>query len=356
MKTIELYKAQIFLSNRCNLACAYCYFKEQKQVSQKLNFNQIKDFIIWFINFPGEYKEVELIGGEPLLEFELAKRTIEFLRHDPVVSPRKVFISDITTNGTIITNEIICFLKKENLKLNFSLDGDLKSNLNRKFKDNTDSFSVVWKNIFFYKENYTEPTIFMTISPNNAKGFYKNIRFLIDSGFQNISIAPEMLSTQWPKDTINVFLKEYRKFLKYYLLLKKPAGISIPFSKQPKMDDRITSFFCPDHLGDQAVLHFDGNIYGCPLAPCFKDQFKQFCFLGENPRTIDCKKFQPMRDYNLLKELGLKTNYKHTFINQLARMMCLCFNKDGNLIPIDDLKNFINLILQMHQEARNIGI
>ncbi len=147
-------------------------------------------------------------------------------------------------------------------------------------------------------------------------------------------------------------MKEFRKFLKYYPSLKPEDHISIPFMEDLSRTKKNPSNFCNDHLGDQAVLHFDGNIYGCPLAPCFNDHYREFLLFGTDCQNIDCKRLLPMRQFNVFKQFGLKTDYNHPYINELGRMLCLCFNQDGALISVDGIKNNMSLSLQMYKEAK----
>ena len=61
-------------------------------------------------------------GGEPLLEFELLKRIVLFcetLDDSVVATPR----FNVTTNGTLLTDEVIHFLVGHRFNVTISLDG-----------------------------------------------------------------------------------------------------------------------------------------------------------------------------------------------------------------------------------------
>ena len=70
----------------------------------------------------------------------------------------------MTTNGTLMTEEVIEFLVKHEFNLMISLDGDKKSHdINRRFKSGKGSFDVILKNLSrlkAYNEEYYSRVMF----------------------------------------------------------------------------------------------------------------------------------------------------------------------------------------------------
>jgi sulfatase maturation enzyme AslB (radical SAM superfamily) len=75
----------------------------------------------YFINF---------YGGEPLLSFELIKKAVALLKKKNTDSGKRGSFS-ITTNGTLLTKEIIQFLNENKFSVELSFDG-LAQDVNRK--------------------------------------------------------------------------------------------------------------------------------------------------------------------------------------------------------------------------------
>ena len=72
---------------------------------------KIIDFI--FKNTPSQEKiDIGFFGGEPLLEFELIKKITEIIENHPSFNNKLVELT-VVTNGTIFSDEIADFLKKE---------------------------------------------------------------------------------------------------------------------------------------------------------------------------------------------------------------------------------------------------
>ena len=82
-------------------------------------------------------------GGEPLLRFDLVRKITAYTYQKAAALNKSVRLS-ITTNGTLVTPEVIDFAADQNLHLCFSLDGpqDLHDR-NRIFHNGRGSFASV---------------------------------------------------------------------------------------------------------------------------------------------------------------------------------------------------------------------
>lgn len=132
----------VFIScKRCNLQCAYCFahygsFASKIIQSDFMSLECYKKTI--------EYLEkkhtcgigsLSFFGGEPLLQFPVIKEFItgyyEELEKVGVFRPEV----DISTNGTLITEEMAQFFREYDIKVALSLDGPKDLNdMGRKFK------------------------------------------------------------------------------------------------------------------------------------------------------------------------------------------------------------------------------
>lgn len=138
--------AYFFLTKNCNLACRYCFEKqsETKNSSEGImsfeTFNRGLDFFQRLINLDkdrfNERKTIIFYGGEPFHNKKLLFSAITEIQNRikkgtlPVKSKMLV-----VTNGTLMNDEDIQFIKKNGVTVTFSLDGDRQASANRVYPD-----------------------------------------------------------------------------------------------------------------------------------------------------------------------------------------------------------------------------
>jgi radical SAM protein with 4Fe4S-binding SPASM domain len=163
------YKAIVLpIAAKCNLNCPYCFAQTEKDFHfdnfTEKDIERIANFLI--NKNPDETSIINLIffGGEPLLNLPVIKFTINHFKEK---YPQRRIAYSITTNGTIMNNEIIQLFKENNFAILLSLDGpDNEFNL-RKFKNGKSSVSKVIENINLLKQNNIEIEIRATLVSNN---------------------------------------------------------------------------------------------------------------------------------------------------------------------------------------------
>lgn len=113
------------ISTFCNLACKYCFIDNNpisNNCSQKMSYDTAKIAVDKFINEVNKNKTEEpqiiIYGGEPLTNFELLKGIVIYIRK----KKEDLAITTIT-NGTLINEEHIKFLKENKVGIGISLDG-----------------------------------------------------------------------------------------------------------------------------------------------------------------------------------------------------------------------------------------
>jgi len=155
----------IDLTNGCNLNCTYCFLsassKKKKLLSEKV-FLDILNFLKNEKNHPITFYFAG--AGEPTFNFKLIKQL-------PTLCKEHGFENcffDLTTNGTILTQEMIDFFKNNKFILNISLDGNKEINdLYRVYHNGKGSFNDVFNNIKLLKENNIEFFCKTTVLPDN---------------------------------------------------------------------------------------------------------------------------------------------------------------------------------------------
>ncbi len=125
----------LYLTNKCNLSCEYCYEKDYVNDKHTLSEKFLSDFID---NFNNEHDQsIVLFGGEPLLEIDKIKFIYKYIEDNKI---EKKLNFSTTTNGILLQNEdtynfIKSIILNKNFKLEISYDGH--GNYRRKFEDGT---------------------------------------------------------------------------------------------------------------------------------------------------------------------------------------------------------------------------
>jgi uncharacterized protein len=148
-KTHEPTGILIMVTQTCNLACTYCYGgggtygSPNKLLSEQ---DALRAVEIMLERAPHKRRfTVTFFGGEPLLNFPLVRRIVEHCTQ--LGDSRKLqFDYTMTTNGTIVTAEIIAFLKTHRFTLMVSYDGP-GQDAHRPFATGGSSDAVVRSNL-----------------------------------------------------------------------------------------------------------------------------------------------------------------------------------------------------------------
>ena len=118
------------VSTFCNLACKYCFIENNPITNncfQKMDFTTAKTAVDKFVNEINKNKveeaQIIIYGGEPLTNFELLKKIIKYIRE---IKPDLAVT--IITNGTLLREQEILFLKQNKIGIGISLDGPKKIN------------------------------------------------------------------------------------------------------------------------------------------------------------------------------------------------------------------------------------
>lgn len=174
------YAPTLCLTHYCNLDCIYCYQKHNSH--NRMSFETAKKCIDWiFNNIPDEYEGVELdfIGGEPLVEFNIIKQIFEYVK---TTYPKENCIFYATTNGTVLTDEMKQWYTehKHCCVLGLSLDGKKETqDYNR-----SNSFDKI--DIDFFLKNWPWQGVKMTLSEFSLDHLAENVIYCHELGFEEI--------------------------------------------------------------------------------------------------------------------------------------------------------------------------
>ena len=139
------------ISNDCNLNCRYCFGDGGTYHSDRklMSIATAKKSIDFFVSNSGDAKVLSIIffGGEPLLNYSVLKQVVDYCS-DIEKKTEKRFKYSISTNGTIVNNDIIDLIKSKNISVTLSIDGPQEiHDLYRMYINGTGSFETIRVNI-----------------------------------------------------------------------------------------------------------------------------------------------------------------------------------------------------------------
>lgn len=199
----------IWVTSSCNMQCSYCYEDKEKE-----NFNMSQQTLKDSISFieermehcPDEDLIVDFHGGEPLLQFDKIKYAIEKL--NKLFDKRVKY--GITTNGTILTEDILKYLVENfEYSLSISIDGAKETHdLKRRLKGGKGSFDVVIKNARRILERRKDVRVRMTVDSTTVNALFSNVCALNEEGFKLIVPGIDYFDPEWNQDKMAILYEQ----------------------------------------------------------------------------------------------------------------------------------------------------
>lgn len=265
----------LHVAHDCNMNCGYCFAGKGEYNGPKglMSFETAKKVIDFLVEHsPGRRNlEVDFFGGEPLLNWEVCKKTVEYARSIEK-EKNKNFRFTLTTNGLLIDDDVIEFSNKEMGNVVLSLDGRPEINDNmRKTKNGKGTYDLIIDKFKKFADSRNQKDYYMrgTYTKYN-RDFAKDIIHMADLGFKELSMEPVVCSPDMPyaltEDDIPVLKENYdilaREMIKRY---KDGNGFNfyhytIDFTGGPCISKRISG--CGVGTEYLAITP-EGDIYPC---------------------------------------------------------------------------------------------
>lgn len=227
----------LHIAHDCNLACRYCFAGEGEYKGHKdlMSFEVGKQALDFLIANSGERVnlEVDFFGGEPLMNFEVVKRLVEYGREQEKIHNKK-FRFTLTTNGVLLNEDIMEFANKEMSNVVLSVDGRKEiHDYMRPAKNGKGSYDLVLPKFQKFAESRNQNNYYVrgTFTHHNTD-FSKDVLHLADMGFEQISVepvvAPPEMDYALTEEDIQVICQEYDKLAKE-MIIRKEQGKEFNF-------------------------------------------------------------------------------------------------------------------------------
>lgn len=180
----------------CNMSCTYCFTRRQKTTSSHspfMNISTAKKAIQFLVqnSLDRAPLQIDFFGGEPLLNFEVVRKTVAFAKKISKDMGRKMTFT-LTTNGSLLDEKIGAFLDREGFQVILSLDGVPEiHNAHRPFRGGSPSWDEVFWRIerFLRKRNYKNYYIRGTFT-HQSLNIEETARYFISHNLLRFSLEP----------------------------------------------------------------------------------------------------------------------------------------------------------------------
>ncbi len=185
----------LHVAHDCNLACRYCFAEEGEYHGRRaiMSAETGKKALDFLVRNSGMRRnlEVDFFGGEPLMNWNVVKELVAYGRslEEPF---NKKFRFTLTTNGTLLNDEILEFANREMGNIVLSIDGRKEVNDHmRPHRGGQGSYDEIVPRFQKVAESRDQMNYYVrgTYTHYNTD-FAEDVLHLADLGFQQISVEP----------------------------------------------------------------------------------------------------------------------------------------------------------------------
>lgn len=302
--------ATVFITDKCNLACKYCYEENKEfKTNTKENIEKFIRFLYEDENYASRKRIIfDFIGGEALLEWPLMeyamRRFVEEgrARNHPWVAERK-FIFTVTTNGTLFGNpDIKAFLERwPCLQAGLSLDGNKKAHdLNRVYLNGKGSYDKIMETFGWWKGRYRQYMVKGTMNRGT-------LPMLADMLINQIHLGMEpwanpVYEETWTEEDAEEYYRQLCKVVDF--IFHRKLYLTVPIVGRKRREgtgDMENEGYCGS-CTHMVTLGLDGKLYPCHRFATAKHKYD----IGDVERGIDKEKVERFRkgQIRINKEVG----------------------------------------------------
>lgn len=189
----------LILTSFCNFRCRYCFQGERhgqvntlKHMTKEIAKKGIDAFVRHLKPDENYDVQIQLYGGEPLLNWEVFVFSVEYIEslvfdgHLP-----KTTRIIVVTNGSLLDEEKARFIKSHKISVGLSLDGPKKLNdSNRRTLSGRSAYNQASEALSVLKKFKIPTTFSITVSPDNVGSLRDLVLWAKGIGIKSIGFNP----------------------------------------------------------------------------------------------------------------------------------------------------------------------
>lgn len=375
----------LILTEACNMRCKYCiysdYYPGIKSYSNKeMSISTALKAVDKYILFHKEKQRMGILvepsitfyGGEPFLKFDVIRAVINYCEQKNFKA--KFFA---TTNGTIMSNEIIDYIIEKDIHVAFSLDGHKENHdRNRVLVNNSPTFELVFENIkkIQNKRNHVNKkqvlifcvTLDLETDVEKIVNFFDENDALFSPYIVRYNKVADFGTNYYNNQDLknNVLSKSFNKlYKKFYNMVSDEKSTKVT----PALKSLYSSMFLVSYKqkfsgndckemcipGSKVAVSPDEKIYVC-------EKVNQSCPIGTLDEGLCLEKINSLanRFINIINE-----NCKNCTVSRLcemcyAQMICkddLCFSETACKNTFSAIKNSLTTFYSLLENNEKIA-
>ncbi len=251
----------LHLTDSCNMACKYCYVKQDSNVMSL-------ETALASVDAAKKLKAhcgIVFFGGEPLLYKDLMRETVDYANFIQARGDAR-FHYKVTTNGLLLDEEFLRWSRENEVFIAISHDGVRKAHdKNRKDKQGKGTFSRLEPILeALLKERPYAPAL-MTVDPSTVNHYADSVEYLFRKGFKYI-ICSLNYAGDWNEASLRSLQRQYKRLAKMY---EAWTNCEEKFYLSP-FEVKISSHIRGGCIGErcelgkkQVSIAPDGTVYPC---------------------------------------------------------------------------------------------
>ena len=220
----------LHIAHDCNLACKYCFAGEGEYHGRRalMSLEVGRKALDFLVENSGNRVnlEVDFFGGEPLMNWQVVKELVAYGRSLEEPHHKKLRFT-LTTNGALLTDEVMDFVNKEMSNLVLSIDGRKEiHDLMRPHRGGQGSYDEILPKYKKAAESRNQMNYYVrgTYTRNNTD-FSEDVIHLADQGFEQISVEPVVADKKEDyalrMEDVPKLLSEYDRLAQEYIRRKR---------------------------------------------------------------------------------------------------------------------------------------
>ena len=186
----ETHLVEILVTEKCNLACGYCLAGAHPHMPAMSPETARRVVDLAFGMEEARGIGFEFSGGEPFLKFALMRDLAEYIHHHPKRDQRPVYLT-VQTNGTLLNDERVRWLRDNRVQVGVSLDGQPWSqNTSRPQVNGGESFSRLIAGIDLLQRHRVPFGALVVLNRSNVGSVSELVDFLLDNAIGSFKLNP----------------------------------------------------------------------------------------------------------------------------------------------------------------------
>ncbi|MCG3173892.1 MAG: Anaerobic sulfatase-maturating enzyme [Myxococcota bacterium] len=256
--------AGLYVSGSCNLACTYCYAGEAKD--RPMDGATASGALRYALSESDGALHIGFFGLEPLLRFpQVQALSAEAAERARMTGKRLSF--SMNTNGTLVTQEVISWMREYDVSVSLSLDGGRAiHDRNRVFHGGNGSFGRTAGALREMTRAGVKLLVRLTYTPETAPRLEESARELAALGVKRLGVAPALDAPGWETPGVwETIAEQYRRMVRLEHELQQ-SGQEFKWLDVDAYERHAERQQPRENCGagtGAATIHTDGTIYPC---------------------------------------------------------------------------------------------